>query len=79
MEISPVMNNFEKIAVVFGFISGVTVMLIGMRRGRFPMVGSIFNEKYTLSLDKLDKVLAYCSLIFFILCMVFLALSFSQS
>lgn len=70
------MNNFEKIAAFFGFISGFTIMLIGMRKGRFPMFGSIFNEKYTLPLDKVDKVLAFCSLMFFILSMGFLALSF---
>lgn len=70
------MNNFEKIAMAFGFMSGCTIMLIGLRKGRFPMVGSIFNEKYTLSLDKLDKVLMYCALIFFILSMIFLAFSF---
>jgi hypothetical protein len=68
-------NNFEVLALIFGILSGIILLSLQIRK-RLTLFWLSSREDLLGNLSATDKLIAFMALIFFILCMVFLVLSF---
>jgi hypothetical protein len=63
----------EILAVVSGVVSGACLMAIAFRK-KLPWIGTIASRKLREPIDATDRRLALTSLVFFVLCIIFLVI-----
>jgi hypothetical protein len=66
----------EMLAVLSGAISGACLATIALRK-KLPLIGTLASPRVKVPLDRTDRRLALISLVFFLLCLAFVAVLYS--